>query len=151
MYPDLVPHPLVTEGLDAREAALAHTIVDQAIRRWITVEHMVRVCAMREPSELEPRVRAAILSGAVQLLFLDRIPTHAAIDETVEWAKTRVRPGAAGITNAILRRIASARHSGSGSDRTLRDRASGARDELTLSDGRALALVAPALDRKSVV
>ena len=109
MYPDLVPHPLVTEGLDAREAALAHTIVDQAIRRWITVEHMVRVCAMREPSELEPRVRAAILSGAVQLLFLDRIPTHAAIDETVEWAKTRVRPGAAGITNAILRRIASAR------------------------------------------
>ena len=144
-YPDLVPLPLVTEGLDAREASLAHAIVDHAMRRWITVEHMVRVCAMREPGELEPRLRAAILSGAVQLLFLDRIPTHAAIDETVEWAKTRVRPGAAGITNAILRRIASARHASPESDRTLRERSHGDRDELTLSDGRALALVAPAL------
>jgi 16S rRNA (cytosine967-C5)-methyltransferase len=149
-YPDVMPLPLVTEGLDGRESALAHAIVDHAVRRWITIEHLVRVCAMREPSELEPRLRAAILSGAVQLLFLDRVPTHAAIDETVEWAKQKVRPGAAGITNAILRRIATIRLADPVGERTLRDRSRNERDELPLSDGRALALSAPALPSDSI-
>lgn len=144
-YPDVVPLPIASDELDARESALAHAIVDHAVRRWLTIEHLVRVCAMREPAELEPRLRAALLCGAVQLLFLDRVPTHAAIDETVEWAKTRVRPGAAGITNAILRRLASVRVQGTGGERVLRDRWTDRRDELALSDGRSLALGAEAL------
>lgn len=145
-----MPLPIVTEGLDGRESALAHAIVDHAVRRWITIEHLVRVCAMREPSELEPRIRAAILSGAVQLLFLDRVPSHAAIDETVEWAKQKVRPGAAGFTNAILRRIAGIRFMDLSGERTLRDRARNERDELPLSDGRALAMTAPVLPSDTI-
>ncbi len=144
-YPDLSPEPLKVEGLDTREAALAHTIVDQAVRRWLTIEHLIRVCAMREPSELEPRMRAALLSGSVQLLFLDRIPDHAAIDRTVEWAKTRVRPGAAGITNAVLRRVAGVRATDGERTRILRDGWNDQRDELPLASGGALALAGEAL------
>lgn len=144
-YPDLTPEPIKIEGLDTREAALAHTIVDHAVRRWITIEHLIRVSAMREPSELESRMRAALLSGSVQLLFLDRIPDHAAIDRTVEWAKTRVRPGAAGITNAVLRRIAGVRAADGERTRVLREGWNDLRDELPLASGGALALVGEAL------
>lgn len=144
-YPDLTPEPIKIEGLDTREAALAHTIVDHAVRRWITIEHLIRVSAMREPSELEPRMRAALLSGSVQLLFLDRIPDHAAIDRTVEWAKTRVRPGAAGITNAVLRKIAGVRAKAGERTRVLRDGWNDLRDELPLASGGALALAGDAL------
>lgn len=149
-YPDLTPEPVRTEGLDPRESALAHMIVDHAIRRWTTIEHLVRVSAMREPAELEPRIRAALLSGAVQLLFLDRIPDHAAIDRTVEWAKTQVRPGAAGITNAVLRRIAGVRASDGDRTRVLRERWSDRRDELPLASGASLALLGDALPSESV-
>lgn len=46
--------------------------------------------------------------GALQLLFLDRVPAHAAVDEAVAEAKRRRGPGAAGFVNAVLRNIASA-------------------------------------------
>lgn len=144
-YPDLNPEPLRTDGLDTREAALAHAIVDHAVRRWTTIEHLVRVCAMREPAEFEPRLRAALLSGAVQLLFLDRIPDHAAIDQTVEWAKTRIRPGAAGITNAVLRRISSVRARDASSTRVLDSHWEDRRDELPLSAGGSIRLAGEAL------
>lgn len=144
-YPDLVPISLNTEGLDPREAALAHAIVDQAVRRWLTIEHLVRIAAMREPSELEPRMRAVILAGATQLLFLDRIPSHAALDESVEWAKTRIRAGAGSMTNAILRRVAELRLMSDGDVREIRDRWTDQPDELPLADGRALVMVAPVL------
>lgn len=100
---------------------------------------------MREPAELEPRLRAALLSGAVQLFFLDRIPDHAAIDRTVEWAKTQVRPGAAGITNAVLRRLAGVRAGDGTRTRVLRERWTDQRDELPLASGASLALSAAAL------
>lgn len=149
-YPDLNPETVRTDGLDTREAALAHAIVDQAVRRWITIEHLIRVCAMREPAEFEPRLRAALLSGGVQLLFLDRIPDHAAIDQTVEWAKTRIRPGAAGITNAVLRRLSSVRASDASSTRIIDDRWEDRRDELPLSSGGSLRLAGDALPSDSI-
>lgn len=144
-YPDLVPLALQTEGLEPREAALAHTIVDHAVRRWLTIEHLVRISAMREPAELEPRMRAVILAGATQLLFLDRIPSHAALDESVEWAKTRIRPGAGAMTNAILRRVSELRLMSEGDTRTIREKWTDQRDEIPLADGRALVMVAPVL------
>jgi len=49
-----------------------------------------------------------LLSGAAQLIFLDSVPPYAAIDESVEWAKQTIRPGAGRLTNAVLRRIAGA-------------------------------------------
>lgn len=100
---------------------------------------------MREPTELEPAVRGVLLAGGVQLLFLDRIPTHAALHESVEWAKRNVRQGAAGLVNAVLRRIASARASEDGTERVIRPAWSGQRDELPLADGRALVLAAELL------
>jgi 16S rRNA (cytosine967-C5)-methyltransferase len=47
-----------------------------------------------------------LLSGAAQLVFLDGVPAYAAIDESVEWAKQMIRPGAGRLANAVLRRIA---------------------------------------------
>jgi hypothetical protein len=83
-------------------------------------------------------VRAALLAGAAQLLFFDRVPPHAAISETVEWTKRAIRPGAGGLVNAVLRRVAELM----GPERLFRDSYSGGRDEIPLADGRALVLAA---------
>jgi 16S rRNA (cytosine967-C5)-methyltransferase len=47
--------------------------------------------------------------GAYQLLFLDRIPAHAAVDESVKLATKYGHPGTAGLVNSVLRRIAEER------------------------------------------
>lgn len=105
-FPEIEALDPDTTHLDPREAALAHALYDAAIRRWLTLEALVGQHLARPFRELEPAMRAVLLVGTTQLALLDRIPDHAAIDEAVEWAKRRIRPGAAGMVNAVLRKVA---------------------------------------------
>jgi 16S rRNA (cytosine967-C5)-methyltransferase len=138
-YPDLGLEPLELRHVPERDQALAHAIYDAAVRRWITIRHLARL-HLRQPWEgLEPAVVGALLGGAAQLLFFDRVPPHAALDETVEWTKSSA-PKAAGLVNAVLRRIASMIEREPGGEPVRREAWTNARDELPLADGRALRL-----------
>ncbi len=104
-YPELPFEGPPTPNLDLREAALAHAIVGAVVRRWITLSAVVQSRMDRPLADADPFVRAALLAGAAQMLFLDRIPPHAALFETVAWIKKRERPQAAGFVNGVLRSI----------------------------------------------
>ncbi len=141
-FPDLALAPLQTEGLDERDAALAHAIQDAVVRRWITLECLLDTALKTPLRSLEPALQAVLLSGAAQVFFLDRVPVHAAINESVELAKRLVRAGAGAVTNAVLRKMAVLRGEGApepGSDAVVTLRGV-PRDRLALSDGRLLAL-----------
>jgi 16S rRNA (cytosine967-C5)-methyltransferase len=56
-------------------------------------------------AKLDPEVLTALRLGAYQILFLDRIPTHAAVNESVELVKQARKRSAAGMVNAVLRKI----------------------------------------------
>lgn len=107
--PDLHPLEPDTHGMDPRDAALAHMLVDSSIRRWLTLSHIISVAGQRDIESVEPAMRAALICGAAQLIFLDRVPDHAAISETVGWAKDHIRFKAGGMVNAILRRVSETR------------------------------------------
>ncbi len=128
-FPEIEAVELDTSHVDAREAALAHALYDAAVRRWLTLEWLLSRHLSQPFRELEPAMRAVLLVGSAQLVLFDRIPAHAAIDEAVEWAKRRIRPGAAGLVNAVLRKIA-----GEVGERT--DRASDASIPLGEGSGR---------------
>lgn len=108
-YPDLIPSEINTGTLDPRDSALSHAIVDAAVRRWRTLEFVLESVSNHRSHELEPRMRGVLLGGAAQLLLLDRVPPHAVLDESVNWAKKYIRPGAGGMVNAVLRKVALAR------------------------------------------
>ncbi len=57
------------------------------------------------PARFDPEVLTALRLGAYQILFLDRVPKHAAVNESVELAKSGPRRSAAGLVNAVLRKI----------------------------------------------
>lgn len=87
------------------DGGLGSAIVMESIRRWRTIDHLV-LCAMgRDPSSIEPALRAVLLAGVAQIAFMDE-PAHAVVDESVEWSKGAIRPGAGRLVNAVLRRIA---------------------------------------------
>jgi 16S rRNA (cytosine967-C5)-methyltransferase len=56
-------------------------------------------------AKLDLEVLTALRLGAYQLLFLDRIPRHAAVNESVELVKRARKRSAAGMVNAVLRKI----------------------------------------------
>ncbi len=93
-------------GGDPRDLALLHELVKGSLRwrgrlDWVLDQrlHMGLQSTM-------PWVRNILRLGAYQLLFLDRVPVHAAVDESVKLAHTYTHPAAAGMVNSVLRRIA---------------------------------------------
>jgi 16S rRNA (cytosine967-C5)-methyltransferase len=110
-FPDLIPRDVNTGSLEPRDAALANMIVEHGVRRWRTLEFILESLSGHKSHEIEPRLRAVLLGGAAQLLLLDRVPAHAVLDESVAWAKRYIRPGAGGMVNAVLRKVARARGS----------------------------------------
>jgi 16S rRNA (cytosine967-C5)-methyltransferase len=91
--------------LDPRERALATQLAYGAVQRRATLDALIEALAGRPPQRLEPAVRAGLRLGLFQLLFLDRVPAHAAVGESVELVKPE-SPGGAKLANAVLRRAA---------------------------------------------
>ncbi|MCH9058206.1 MAG: hypothetical protein IIB55_06235 [Planctomycetes bacterium] len=129
---------LDTTGLSGRDAALAHAIYDAAIRRWLTISRLVGAGISRPFKECQPEVQASLACGAAQMLFLDRVPDHAAVSLAVEWASRHGGRKVGGFVNAGLRRLTELRG-------PIRERWSDGCDEIPLADGRALGLTRPIL------
>jgi 16S rRNA (cytosine967-C5)-methyltransferase len=92
--------------LEPRERGLATRLAYGAVQRRATIDHVIVALAGRPVDRLEPAVLAALRLGVLQLAFLDRVPAHAAVGESVDLAKTD-SPGGAKLVNAVLRRAAS--------------------------------------------
>jgi 16S rRNA (cytosine967-C5)-methyltransferase len=92
-------------GLDSREAGLATEIVYGVLRRRAQLQALIARVSSRRPDQLDPRVLIAIEIGAYQMRFLDRVPDHAAVSESVDLAKRARKAPAATLVNAVLRRL----------------------------------------------
>ncbi len=88
------------QGLEPRDRALAKRLAFGTVQRRGTLDWICERSA--KGKKLDPGVRAALHLGLEQLLFLDGIAAHAAIDESVELAKPS--PGHK-LVNAVLRRV----------------------------------------------
>jgi 16S rRNA (cytosine967-C5)-methyltransferase len=95
---------LARRRLDARDAALA-TELAYGVLRWQRYLDWILAPHSRRPLDtLDPRVLVALRLAAYQIVFLERIPSFAAVSDAV--ALARGRPGAAEFTNAVLRAFA---------------------------------------------
>lgn len=93
------------EGLPSRDHGLARQIVYAAVQRRATLAFWIERLTDRDPDELDVEVRVPLEMGLVQLLLLDRIPDHAAVDESVQFAKNISHWGGEKMVNAVLRRV----------------------------------------------
>ncbi len=91
--------------LGVRDRALATQVSYGTVQRRGTLDHIVERLSERKARRLDPSVLAALRVGLFQLLFLDGVAEHAAVNESVELAKTGGNPGAR-LVNAVLRRAA---------------------------------------------
>ncbi len=92
-------------GLTPRDRALAMQLAYGSVQRRATLDHVAGILGSRRAERLDPPVLAALRLGLFQLLFLDGVPEHAAVNESVELAAQAGR-AASGYVNAVLRRAA---------------------------------------------
>jgi 16S rRNA (cytosine967-C5)-methyltransferase len=100
---DLLRHE--TAALDSRDAALAETLVFGCVRYQSQLDFLIGHFAGRPQPKLDLEVRIALRLGIFQLRYLDRVPAHAAVTESVELVKSARKRSASGFVNAVLRKV----------------------------------------------
>ncbi len=95
-------------GLSVQDAGLATEIVYGSLRALPALDAAVDKY-LKRPKKTEPWLRAALRVGAYQLLFLSRVPPHAAVSETVSVVRHDRGPRLGGVANAVLRKVAAER------------------------------------------
>jgi len=96
--------PAAEEGLSQADRALCHELVLGTLRRQIYLDKLID--SLSGGKRLDNAVRIAVRIGLYQLLFLDRIPDHSAVNESVNLIQKAKKTSAKGFVNAILRRAA---------------------------------------------
>lgn len=88
--------------LDSRDASLAEAIAFGCLRYQGQLDFLIAHFSGKSRLDLE--VRIALRMGIYQLRYLDRIPAHAAVAESVELVKRARKRSAAPLVNAVLRK-----------------------------------------------
>ncbi|MEM9417757.1 MAG: transcription antitermination factor NusB [Planctomycetota bacterium] len=104
-FPDL---PLIEpdlEGLSPADARLATAIHRTTIQRWLTLEHLLKRHLKQPMRKMPAETVAILLGGAAQLVFMDRLPAYAVIDESVRLTHVFEVKRTSGVVNAVLRKV----------------------------------------------
>lgn len=91
--------------LDGRDAALATRICYGVIQNKALLDYYITCYCTQKAEKLEPVIRNILRIGGYQILFMDKIPHRAAVNEAVEMTRRHGRPKASGMVNAVLRKF----------------------------------------------
>ncbi len=105
-YADVILDAYLTEvDLSSRDRALASELVYGTLRWKKWLDYMLRHAYHKDWSEVPARVRLILEVGLYQILFLTRIPDHAAVNESVKAAFDEKGRAWGRVVNAVLRAI----------------------------------------------
>ncbi len=86
-------------ALSEQDRALTAALVYGVLEKKLTLDYQIASLSSRPLEQISPDVRNILRLGIYQTAYLDRIPVHAAVNETVSLANKKT----AGFVNAILR------------------------------------------------
>jgi 16S rRNA (cytosine967-C5)-methyltransferase len=91
---------------DVRDRALATELVTGTLRWRGAIDYQLARLTAKPLHRLDPEVLAALRLGAYQLLYLERLPHSAVVNDSVNLVKAASLKSAAPFVNAVLRRLA---------------------------------------------
>jgi 16S rRNA (cytosine967-C5)-methyltransferase len=94
---------LARAGLDDRDRRLASELVYGVLRHRTRIDRAIAEHANLKKTH--PKVVTVLRVATYQLLFLDRIPGHAAVNDAVAAARAVAGPKLGGFANAVLRKV----------------------------------------------
>ena len=98
---------LDAQTLSAVDKAFVSALVYGTVERLITLDYQIEQYLTQPLSKLKASVLVALRMGAYQILFMDKVPDSAAVNESVKLVKNNGCSFASGLVNAILRKISS--------------------------------------------
>jgi len=107
---DAVMEEILPEGRfpSKRDRAFIQTIVYGVLRWRARIDWIISHFSNVKIQRIEPKILNALRMGLFQIIFLDRVPASAAVNTSVELAKTVAEPYIVKFVNAILRKAGAA-------------------------------------------
>lgn len=101
---------LQRDHLDRRDAALATRLCYGVLQNRLKLDHYLQQLLTGKLKDLHPAVRDILHLGLYQMKEMDKVPTSAAVNESVDLAKKYCKKQryAPGLVNAVLRKAADA-------------------------------------------
>lgn len=98
----LIDHELEKEHLAGPDRGLFPELVFGVLRRRASLDHLLAQLVDKPLATLQPQPLTILRLGLYQLVYLDRVPESAAVNESVNLAK-EMAPRTGGLINAVLR------------------------------------------------
>lgn len=103
---ELISKHIDDSSMSREDRAFATLLVLGVVSSRGTLDEVLNRC-MNSPKDVQDNVRDALQISAYEIIFLDKSP-HAAVDQGVELVRS-VAPKAAGLANAVLRKLVKAK------------------------------------------
>ncbi|MDT2604088.1 16S rRNA (cytosine(967)-C(5))-methyltransferase RsmB [Enterococcus dongliensis] len=104
-YSNLLLNELIQKNqVDGKDTALLTELVYGTISRQLLLAYDIEPF-IKKAKKVDPWVKSLLQLSVYQMLYLDRVPDHAIINEAVEIAKAKGNPGTGKFVNGVLRSI----------------------------------------------
>lgn len=102
----LIDHALDKHnGLSTGDRAFIKILTEGSVERRITIDHVIDRFSSVKTAKMKPLIRNILRMSVYQLLFMDSVPAHAAINEAVKLVKKRHMGNLSSFVNGVLRSI----------------------------------------------
>lgn len=91
--------------LDTRDKSFVSALFYGVIERQITLDYNLSLYLSKPLKKLKPELLTLLRMGAYQILFMEKVPSSAAVNESVKLSKKNSLQFASGLINAVLRKI----------------------------------------------
>ena len=99
---------LSKSDLDTRDKSFVSNLFYGVIERQLTIDYQLSLYLSKPLKKLKPEVLAILRLGAYQILFMDKVPDSAAVNESIKLSKKNGASFASGLINAVLRKVSTA-------------------------------------------
>ncbi|NBQ52084.1 MAG: hypothetical protein EBU49_00675, partial [Proteobacteria bacterium] len=96
----------IGEGMKRLDRNLVKELLYGSLRWYSKIYWILQNISSRNLDQTSPEVRAALVIGTYQIFYMDRVPERAAVNESVEYVRSKGQANAVPFVNGILRQIA---------------------------------------------
>lgn len=88
-----------------QDKAFIKRVFEGTLEREITLDHVINTYSKVPTEKMKPLIRCLLRMSVYQILYMDRVPDSAAINEAVKLAKKRKFVSLSGFVNGVLRTV----------------------------------------------
>ena len=90
---------------DKQDRAFLSRLVEGTVERLITLDYIINQFSKTKVKKVKPFIRCLLRMGCYQIIYMDKVPDSAAVNESVKLAKNHGFASLSGFVNGVLRNI----------------------------------------------